>query len=78
MIEYVAAPKHFYDDFFKDIVGVSHMKDVRKEHIVICARSLYIYKLMDTPLPPPRPSENGTLRHITVGRAAIATPPEPI
>ena len=28
--------------------------------------------------PPPRPSENGTLRHITVGRAAIATPPEPI
>ena len=27
---------------------------------------------------PPRPSENGTLRHITVGRAAIATPPEPI
>ena len=30
------------------------------------------------PLAPPRPSENGTLRHITVGRAAIATPPEPI
>lgn len=27
---------------------------------------------------PPRPSENDTLRHITVGRAAIATPPEPI
>ena len=25
-----------------------------------------------------RLSENGTLRHITVGRAAIATPPEPI
>ncbi|MBO5749674.1 MAG: WYL domain-containing protein, partial [Bacteroidaceae bacterium] len=29
-------------------VGVSHMKDVQKEHIVIRARSLYIYKLMDT------------------------------
>ena len=28
--------------------------------------------------PPHRPSENGTSRHITVGRAAIATPPEPI
>ena len=28
--------------------------------------------------PPPRPSENGTSRYITVGRAAIATPPEPI
>ena len=27
---------------------------------------------------PPRPSENVTLKHITVGRAAIATPPEPI
>ena len=48
MIEYVAAPKHFYDEFFKDIVGVSHMKEAQKEHIVIRARSLYIYKLMDT------------------------------
>ena len=48
MVEYVPAPKHFYDEFFKDIVGVSHMKDARKEHIVIRARSLYIFKLMDT------------------------------
>ena len=48
MVEYVPAPKHFYDEFFKDIVGVSHKKDARKEHIVIRARSLYIYKLMDT------------------------------
>ena len=47
-VEYVPAPKNFYDEFFKDIVGVSHMKDARKEHIVIRARSLYIYKLMDT------------------------------
>ena len=47
-IVYLPAPKHFYDEFFKDIDGVSHMKDVRKEHIVIRARSLYIYKLMDT------------------------------
>lgn len=47
-MEYVPAPKNFYDEFFKDIVGVSHMKDARKEHIVIRARSLYIYKLMDT------------------------------
>ena len=43
-----APPKHFYDAFFKDIVGVSHRKDAHKEHIVIRARSLYIYKLMDT------------------------------
>ena len=48
MVEYVPAPKHFYDEFFKDIVGVSHVKDAKKEHIVIRARSLYIYKLMDT------------------------------
>ena len=47
-VEYVAAPKHFYDGFFKDIVGVSHVKDAEKEHVVIRARSLYIYKLMDT------------------------------
>ena len=48
MVEYVPPPKHFYEEFFKDIVGVSHVKDARKEHIVIRARSLYIYKLMDT------------------------------
>ena len=47
-VKYVPAPKHFYDEFFKDIVGVSHMKDAKKEHIVIRARSLYIHKLMDT------------------------------
>ena len=48
MVEYVPAPKLFYDDFFKDIVGVSHVKDAKKEHIVIRAHSLYIYKLIDT------------------------------
>lgn len=48
IVEYVPAPKHFYDEFFKDIVGVSHKMDAQKEHIVIRARSLYIYKLMDT------------------------------
>ena len=47
-MEYVPAPKLFYDEFFKDIVGVSHIKDAKKEHVVIRARSLYIYKLMDT------------------------------
>ncbi|MCQ2349278.1 MAG: WYL domain-containing protein [Paludibacteraceae bacterium] len=47
-VKYVPAPKHFYDEFFKDIVGVSHMKDVQKEHIIIRARTLYIFKLMDT------------------------------
>lgn len=47
-IEYVPAPKHFYDKFFEDIVGVSHLKNAQKEHVIIRAYSLYIYKLMDT------------------------------
>lgn len=46
--EYVPAPKHFYDNFFKDIVGVSHMKDAHKEHVIIRAHTLYIYRLMET------------------------------
>lgn len=47
-IEYMPAPTHFYDEFFEDIVGVSHLKDAKKEHIIIRARLLYIDKLMDT------------------------------
>lgn len=47
-VEYVPAPKHFYDDFFKDIVGVSHKKDAQKEHIIIRAHKHNIFKLMDT------------------------------
>ena len=47
-MEYVPAPKLFYDEFFKDIVGVSHKMDAQKEHVVIRARSFYVYKLMDT------------------------------
>lgn len=47
-VGYVSAPEHFYDEFFKDIVGVSHMKDSKKEHIIIRAHEHYIFKLMDT------------------------------
>lgn len=47
-VEYVSAPDHFYDEFFKDIVGVSHMKNSKKEHIIIRAHEHYIFKLMDT------------------------------
>lgn len=47
-VEYIPALKHFYDDFFNDIVGVTHIKDAKIEKIVIRAHSLYIYKLMDT------------------------------
>lgn len=47
-VEYVSAPKFFYDELFKDIVGVSHKMDAQKEHVVIRARSFYICMLMDT------------------------------
>lgn len=47
-IEYIGAPKHFYDEFFKDIVGVSHMKDTEVQYIIVRAHSLYIYKLTET------------------------------
>ena len=47
-VEYVPAPKHFYDEFFKDIIGVSHVKDSEKEHIIIRAHKHNIFKLMDT------------------------------
>lgn len=47
-VDYIAAPKGFYEDFFKDIVGVSHINGSRKEHVVIRTHSIYMYKLMDT------------------------------
>lgn len=48
-VEYVSAPEHFYDEFFKDIVGVSHLKEFpKKEHIIIRAHEHYIFKLIDT------------------------------
>ncbi len=47
-IKYISAPKYFYDEFFKDIVGVSHSKESQKEHIIIRAHEHYIFKLIDT------------------------------
>lgn len=47
-IEYIGTPKHFYDEFFRDIVGVSHMKDTEVQYIIVRAHSLYIYKLTET------------------------------
>lgn len=52
-VEYIPAPKYFYDEFFKDIVGVSHINGNKKEHIIIRAHEHYIFKLIDTkPLHP--------------------------
>lgn len=47
-IEYIAAPPMFYEQFFKDIVGVSHMKDATKYVVIIRAHTYYIYKLTET------------------------------
>ena len=52
-VEYQSAPQGFYDEFFKNIVGVSHIKDKDGQPypvkgIHIRAHSLYIYKLMET------------------------------
>lgn len=43
-----SAPKGFYEQFFKDIVGVSHTKNAIKYDIVIRAHTYYIYKLTET------------------------------
>lgn len=52
-VEYISAPGLFYNKFFNDIVGVTHMKNSKKEHIIIRAHEHYIFKLIDTkPLHP--------------------------
>ena len=52
-VGYLPAPQGFYAGFFKDIVGVSHIKDkdgqpYKVEEIHIRAHTYYIYKLMET------------------------------
>ncbi|MBP5423097.1 MAG: WYL domain-containing protein [Paludibacteraceae bacterium] len=47
-IEYIPAPSMFYEQFFKDIVGVSHTKNAAQYDIVIRAHTYYIYKLTET------------------------------
>ncbi len=45
---FVRAPKNFYSEYFKNIVGVSHKDDVVAEDIVIRAHTYYVFKLMET------------------------------
>ncbi len=52
-VAYTPAPKGFYEDYFKNIVGVSHMKDETRQPyqmqpIRIRAHSNYMYKLTET------------------------------
>ena len=46
--KYIFAPKGFYDDFFKNIVGVSHSKDEMPTSVVIRATNHKIFKLIET------------------------------
>jgi len=46
--EYINAPKGFYQEFFKDIVGVSHFKDTEAIDIVVRATKHNIYRLVET------------------------------
>lgn len=47
-VEYICSPKGFYHDFFKNIVGVSHYKDVVATDIVIRATKHNIFRLVET------------------------------
>ena len=46
-IEYIAAPPMFYEQFFKNIIGVSHIND-SVYNIIVRAHTYYIFKLFET------------------------------
>ena len=47
-VEYITAPKGFYQDFFKDIIGVTHEKDAKVEQVVIRTKTEYQHGLLLT------------------------------
>ena len=47
-IEYIPAPKGFYQQFFKNIIGVTHEKDAKVETVVIRTKTEYLHGLMLT------------------------------
>ena len=47
-IEYIPAPKGFYQEFFEDIVGVTHEKDAKVEQVVIRTKTAYQHGLLLT------------------------------
>lgn len=48
-VEYVVAPKNFYLDYFKDIIGVTHNRDKKPaEDIIIRARNFRMFNLIET------------------------------
>jgi len=47
-VEYIPAPKGFYQDFFKDIIGVTHEKDAKVGQVVIRTKTEYQHGLLLT------------------------------
>jgi predicted DNA-binding transcriptional regulator YafY len=47
-IEYIPAAKGFYQQYFKDIIGVTHEKDAKVEQVVIRTKSEYQHGLLMT------------------------------
>ena len=47
-VEYIPAPKGFYQDFFKDIIGVTHEKRTKVETVVIRTKTEYQHGLLLT------------------------------
>lgn len=47
-VEYIPAPKGFYQEFFKNIIGVTHEKGAKVEEVVISTKTEYQHGLLLT------------------------------
>lgn len=47
-VQYIPAPSNFYQDFFKDIIGVSHWKGIKAQDIRVRAHDVKIFNLIET------------------------------
>ena len=58
-MEYIPAPKGFYQRYFKNIIGVTHEKGAKVEQVVIRTKTEYQHGLLLTK--PLHPSQKETL-----------------
>ena len=47
-VEYISAPKGFYQDFFNNIIGVTHEKGAKVEEVIIRTKTEYQHGLLQT------------------------------
>jgi hypothetical protein len=47
-VEYIPAPKGFYQEFFKNIIGVTHVKGAKVENVIIRTKTEYQHGLLMT------------------------------